>query len=721
MDKPSRNTPKSNSLPSSGDSESNCIRAKNNPLKENELKYRLLFELANDAIMLMDKDKYIDCNKKALEMLGCRSKQIIGREPLFLSPKFQPDGSESKIKAREHIEAALAGKTQIFRWSHLRCNGSTFITEIILNLIKLGRQNLLQAIIHDVAKREFSELDAGFDKAKPTVWTVPLSDEATGEYFEPADMRIKILSESAENVFGFTPEEYAQKSPAGIFVPESFEYLSRIFAEERDRDKNPGVDPNRSIELELQHYHQNGSIVDIFVNIRAIRDSRGRIVGVQGTSRDMTSRKRIRRDLAVSQERYRELADLLPGSAFECDKNFMVTFLNKKAISTFGYNEDDVKRGLNILKAVSADDITRAIEYASRLLVDSSRSAYGIELTGIKSNGENFPVKLYGDIIYREGRPAGLRGIAIDITDQKAKENALRQSEERYRAIIENIEDGYYEVDVEGNLTYFNDAVLRITGYSREEMFGVNFRKFCNKGSRKNIFNAFRNAYRTHQPLRRLEWEIKNKNGEVRTSEISASLIEDSSKGVIGFRGIVRDVTERRRAEELIKQLAYHDFLTGLPNRHLFNDRLNMAMKYVDRNKSMLAIMMIDLDRFKEVNDTLGHQVGDLLLKAVARRLSDLVRKSDTVSRMGGDEFVMLLMTDITSEQDIASVAEKIIAAFDETIVCEGHPIEMTPSIGIALYPQHGHDIESLLRKADVAMYRVKESGRNNYKFYDFG
>lgn len=577
----------------------------------------------------------------------------------------------------------------------------------------LPKSKLMEAAISPAQIRKHENIESA-------IWLIPLRDEKTGKYFEPARMKLKFLNELTEDILGFTPEEYAKKPLAEFFTPESFDLISRLLAKELKRDKEPGVDPDRIVETELKHYHKNGAIVDIFVRIQATRNKHGQITGLKGTSRDITSRRKIQQELEASHERYRELAELLPGSVFECDKNFIVTFLNKKAMSAFGYGESDVKQGLNILKAVSLNDITRAIEYVSHLCADNSLAFQGIELTGVKKSKENFPIKLYGDLICHNSRIIGMRGIAIDITEQKEKENSLRQSEERYRTIIEDIEDGYYEVDLEGNLTYFNDAALRITGYLREEMFGVNFRKFCKLGTRKYIFHAFRNVYVTRQTLHGFEWEIKTKKGETRIGEISASLIEDASGRTIGFRGIMRDVTERRKAEELIKQLAYHDFLTGLPNRRLFNDRLSMAMNYVDRNKSMLAIMMIDLDNFKQVNDTLGHQVGDDLLKVVAKRLCDLVRKSDTVARMGGDEFLMLLMTDIITQQDISNIAEKVLAAFEQPIICNGHSIKTTPSIGIALYPQHGRDADSLIRNADIAMYHVKAAGRNSYRFYSF-
>jgi len=179
----------------------------------------------------------------------------------------------------------------------------------------------------------------------------------------------------------------------------------------------------------------------------------------------------------------------------------------------------------------------------------------------------------------------------------------------------------------------------------------------------------------------------------------------------------VRYAIERKRAEETIRQLAYHDSLTGLPNRRLFNDRLNLEMAHANRNQQKLAVMLLDLDDFKDVNDTLGHSVGDQLLQAVAQRLRSLLRQSDTVARMGGDEF-MLILPEIAEEEGATKVATKVLAAFRKPFVFDGHEIRITTSMGIALYPDDGEDSDTLMKNVDIAMYRAKDRGRDNVQRY---
>ena len=180
----------------------------------------------------------------------------------------------------------------------------------------------------------------------------------------------------------------------------------------------------------------------------------------------------------------------------------------------------------------------------------------------------------------------------------------------------------------------------------------------------------------------------------------------------------IEDITTRKEMEQEIKRLAYHDPLTGLPNRMLLTDRLNMAKILSDRNRKKLALMMLDIDKFKEINDTFGHHIGDLLLQAVAEKITGILRKEDTVARFGGDEFVLVL-SEQKDVQTALKVARKIINAFRKAVVLGGHALIITSSIGISIYPDHGENIGTILKNADSAMYQAKQAGRNQYHLYN--
>jgi len=213
------------------------------------------------------------------------------------------------------------------------------------------------------------------------------------------------------------------------------------------------------------------------------------------------------------------------------------------------------------------------------------------------------------------------------------------------------------------------------------------------------------------------EFELRNRSGVVVTCSVNARVLLDGQDKPLKFVGSLQDISEGKMAEQEIHQLAFYDFLTGLPNRSLFNDRLEQSLAQARRHNRLLAILYLDLDRFQDVNDTLGHRSGDRLLQTVAQRLSACVRKDDTVARLGGDEFVVLL-TSVKSDRDGSCVAEKIIVELGEGFSIDGREVFTSSSAGVVLFPHDGADAESLMRHADLALYEAKGKGRNNYQFF---
>jgi diguanylate cyclase (GGDEF)-like protein/PAS domain S-box-containing protein len=295
------------------------------------------------------------------------------------------------------------------------------------------------------------------------------------------------------------------------------------------------------------------------------------------------------------------------------------------------------------------------------------------------------------------------------IAERRRVEEALSQSEERYRTILEEMQEGYFEVDVAGNFTFVNDSTCRNLGYSREEMMGTSYRAFTVQEDLELVYKTFNQAYGTGEPIEGFTWRAVRKDGSTRFFEGSVSSLRNKQGDTVGFRCLARDITEQ------LKDMATHDALTGLPNRRLFNDRLHMALAQAQRNEQPLAVLMLDLDKFKEVNDTLGHNVGDQLLKAVGKRLVDCLRRNDSVARLGGDEFILLL-PQITSMEDGAVVAQKILNVFAKPFVLDADVLNISTSIGVAVYPSDGEDADTLMRNADTAMYCAKRQGRNSYQ-----
>lgn len=299
-------------------------------------------------------------------------------------------------------------------------------------------------------------------------------------------------------------------------------------------------------------------------------------------------------------------------------------------------------------------------------------------------------------------------------------EMKLREKEEWLSTILAGIADGVIATDPYGVITFMNPVAAALTGWKPES--GVSRRLedvvllydgdkeisfylspqeiIENDGFPRNIPNLWIIHQQKKTPI-----------------EIKASVIRDENGAPTGLVILLHDITERRQHEEELRRLAIHDSLTGLPNRLLFFDRLNLALCHARRYGHRLAILMLDLDHYKKINDTYGHSVGDLLLREVGKRLQAAIRSSDTVARFGGDEFVLLL-PEIHEQTDAAQIAKRILEAISSPFDINGLPLLITVSIGIAIFPEDGEDRETLITNADLALYAAKDKGRNCFFFY---
>ena len=257
-------------------------------------------------------------------------------------------------------------------------------------------------------------------------------------------------------------------------------------------------------------------------------------------------------------------------------------------------------------------------------------------------------------------------------------------------------------------------------GYRPQEMLGRPIFDFILPGQRANARQRFRDKIAGRKVGRAGNRVYLKKDGTPIIVAIEDNYECDQSGRVVGVRTAMVDVTDQKEAEETIKRLAYTDSVTGLPNRLLFNERLALEMARAARKKSKFAVMLLDVDHFKRVNDSLGHAVGDRLLRQIGVRLAGLLRKSDTVARMGGDEFLVLL-PHLECVRDARTIADKILASVAEPFPFDGSDLRVTTSIGLTVYPHDGRDGETLLKEADIAMYRAKKAGRNNWQRFTSG
>lgn len=331
------------------------------------------------------------------------------------------------------------------------------------------------------------------------------------------------------------------------------------------------------------------------------------------------------------------------------------------------------------------------------------------ESINVRKDGSRFAVQIMSDVVLNAaGKPIGIVACCEDITERKRVEGALLESKRRVEHILESITDAFFAVDNGWRFTYVNGQAEHFLQRGRSELIGRSLWDELPEIADSVFEENYRKAMADHAAV---EFEGCYPPSDT-WFQVHAYPSQD------GLSVYFQDITERKGTEERIRQMAFYDPLTGLPNRTLFKDRLSQALAQAHRHSRLLAVVFLDLDRFKVINDTLGHAVGDQLLQATAQRLKECCRREvDTVSRRGGDEFIIML-PELDEMRDAVHVAQKIIDSFANPFDIGDHELFVTTSIGISIYPYDGNEVETLVKNADMAMYRAKEQGRNNYQLY---
>lgn len=432
----------------------------------------------------------------------------------------------------------------------------------------------------------------------------------------------------------------------------------------------------------------------------------------------LIERKTTRQALTLSEARFRAMSDASPLGIFVSDVHGECVYTNEAYHTISGLNLEQTL-GTNWLMAIHPDD-------RQRVLVEWRTAALGKEkftskARFLRADGSVVWTRLNAAAMLDGLLPRGHVQTVEDITERKAAEDALFEEKERAQVTLNSIGDAVLTTNLPGNVTYLNLVAEMMTGWSSENAIGRPLSevfRIVDGTTRKEAPNPAQLAIRENRTVGLAADSILlRRDGYESAIEDSAAPIHNRDGQVAGAVIVFHDVSESRTMALKMAHLAQHDFLTGLPNRVLLTERLLRAIGQARRHSKRVAMMFIDLDYFKHINDSLGHAVGDLLLQMVAERLKLCVRDTDTVCRQGGDEFVVLL-TEIGQGSDAAPVAEKILAAFADPCVICGNELHVTLSIGISIYPDDGQDADGVMKNADTAMYHAKANGRNNYQFF---
>lgn len=445
-------------------------------------------------------------------------------------------------------------------------------------------------------------------------------------------------------------------------------------------------------------------------SIYPVLNKEGLVKRIAVVSRDITQRKQVEESLARTLAEQQVILDnSLVGIAFLAEGRRFVR-VNRKLEEICGYTEEELKgHTTEILYSYQKD--YENVGRESYPLVRKG-ATYEMEHLMRHKNGTQFWCRIKVKLLDPNDLSKGYIWNLEDVTEQRRAEESLRLS----ATVFENTTEAIFVTNANNYIIMVNPAFTTITGYSREEVIGKT-PNFLKSGHHDAHF--YSDMWNSLMETGKWQGEIWNrrKNGELYVEWISIVAIRDSNHQIAQYVAIFSDITKRKESEELIWHQAHYDTLTNLPNRTLFIDRLTQAVQTAKLQQNQLAVMFIDLDRFKWVNDTLGHKTGDLLLQETAQRLTQHIRESDTVARLGGDEFTVIL-TQMEKFWSVKNVAQRLLSSLSHPFILENHEVSIGGSIGIACFPEDGQDVETLIKNADIAMYQAKEDGRNAYRFF---
>jgi diguanylate cyclase (GGDEF)-like protein/PAS domain S-box-containing protein len=416
--------------------------------------------------------------------------------------------------------------------------------------------------------------------------------------------------------------------------------------------------------------------------------------------------------LRASEAHYRDLVENANDVIFTLDVDGNLTWINRAGERLTGYTREELC-AMSMEQLLSPDSLERSRQMAGRRREQGTPTTYELEL--IARDGRTVPLEVNSRPIHRDGRLIGTAGTARDITERKQMEEALRASEERFRLTFDQAAIGIAHVAPNGRWLRANQGICAMLGYPAEELCAGRFQEITHPDDLADNLVLFERLMAGELTSYVFEKRYIRKDGSIVWGSATTSVVRDASGKPQYSISIIENITDRKELEEQLRHQALHDALTDLPNRTLLHDRLEQAIRSANRDQTSCALLLLDLDRFKEINDTFGHHVGDMLLRQLAQRLRRNIRDSDSVARLGGDEFAVLLPR--VDAEGADEVARKLQSALSEPFELEGQQFHTGASIGIALHPDHGVDATTLMRHADIAMYVAKREREGFARF----
>jgi diguanylate cyclase (GGDEF)-like protein/PAS domain S-box-containing protein len=666
-------------------------------VRTNESKFRTIFNSVSDCIFAHDLEsgRIIDVNRRVEEFYGYTREEILAGDVGMLSA---PTGPYTQSEALAKLAAARDSNPPPFEW-HLKAkNGRLFWGEVTLRRTSLGGQDVILATVRDITerKRASDELRESRQVLEGILNSIPIR-----VFWKSRDLTYLGCNRAFAVDAGFS-------SPEEIVGKDDYQMGWRDQADLYRSDDRQVIETGiAKLLIEEPQTTPDGRTITLLTSKMPLRGASGEIEGILGTYWDISERKRVEEALARERDFSAALIDSQPGLFLLMDEQAHLLRWNRNASNVMGVADPQLL-WRDALSFVTEVDRTLVKE---RIVAAFREGTADFEV-GVKTGAGS--VRTFHFNSTRVGTPENRYLVAVGIDTTEAREAACRvqASEERLRAISQTAQDAIVMADAGARVRFWNPAAERMLGYTLEEATGRSIHDWLRAGTGHDGLAIGEGI---ELPNKVVELMAVRKDGKEIPVEASFAGVRlgDAWHSV----AILRDISDRKRSEEQIARMARSDLLTGLANRSVFVETLRREIARTRRGGTNFAVLYLDLDHFKDVNDTLGHVVGDMLLQNVADRLRRIVRETDMVARFGGDEFAVI-QSDISSPQDAATLADKLLKAMGEPFFIAGNDIRIGTSVGIAVHDADSSDPELLLSHADVALYRAKSEGRGTYRYF---
>lgn len=651
---------------------------------------------STDSISMVDREgKVLFINEAFTNIYGFSQEEVVGKEPPII-PNWLKEEAEVLNQ-----QVLMGKKVQGIFVKRQKKTGELVDMSVSLSPIydELGIISGVSHIARDISDQKKLQMEIMSIKEElELVWN------NTSDAIFMINQNGELLkgNPAFEEMLGWKVEELTKLSTSPIYPEFHLKQVEYFLEDLRSGQRIPS--------FQTQRMRKDGSLIDVVASYRPV--NKGKILAV-GTYKDVTEYTQVLKKQLESEEKFKSVVESAP-EAILIMTDEKIGFINQA--------------GLKLLKAKSKSQVIGKNRFD--FVFPSDRQQWEEKLQKVlqQKNLENMVEERFytldGDIIYAEAtfatiRDHGKTSVVVmlrDITTKRRAEKAMRESEERFRIIAEYSMDIIKVLNPKGKILYASPSLEKVLGYPVRKMIGKEFFNYVHSEDSEEIKEKFKQMLETKEyfqvNLRRI-----HQDGHSVWLNTDFVPVINSEGEIERIVSISADITEMRRKEKHLSEMAYSDHLTGLPNRRLFLDRLQQAFYTSDRTGKLTALMVLDCDKFKNINDTLGHDVGDEVIKIFAQRVKSSLRKRDTLSRVGGDEFTIVL-PELSKLEDVFEIAGRILRIVNEKMLISGNELEISTSIGISFYDPHTPcNIEDLFKQADKELYKVKENGGNSFLY----